>query len=113
MQPLDAYLNQVVWALISALPWLLGIALGGGLIAWSPLGKLLVRYLQDRGRNDTLLEANNAELAEVGRALGAMTERLDATERLLLQLAQGERAPMSLPRPAPDVLSEVSTPTPH
>jgi hypothetical protein len=27
MQPLDAYLNQVVWALIAALPWLLGIVL--------------------------------------------------------------------------------------
>ena len=113
MNTLDAYLNQVVWALIGALPWFIGIALAGVLITWSPLGKLLVRYLRDRARNDGLLDVNNAQLAEVTHALSAMTERLDATEQLLVRLARGEKPFSALPSASVDTASEGRTPTPH
>lgn len=113
MNPISAYLNQVIWGLIGALPWFLGIALVGGVVAWSPLGKLLVRYLRDRARNDALLEVNNAELAEVTRALSAMTERLDATEQLLSRLSRSDRNVPALPPTGVDGPSEVRTPTPH
>jgi hypothetical protein len=109
----DTYLNGVIWALIGALPWFAGFVLVCGVVAWSPLGKLMVRHLRDRARTDALLEANNVELLEVARALATMTERLDATEQLLLRLTRGDRAFPKLPPPAADVPGEAWTPTPH
>jgi len=113
VNPMETYLNGVVWALITALPWLLGFALACGVVAWSPLGKLLARYLRKRARTDALLDANNVELAEVTRALATMTERLDGTEQLLLRLMRGDRALSARPLPEVEVTSEALMPTPH
>jgi hypothetical protein len=110
---MNHYLNALIWNLVGAAPWLIGISLSAGLLAWSPFGKLLARLLQDRRRDDDLLEANTAELAEVTRALALMTERLDATERALSRLAQRDAGAIALPRPLGEIAEEPRTPTPH
>lgn len=107
MPPFQQVLINIMWSLIGALPWLIGIAV----FTWSPLGRLLGRFLKDRRHSDQLLEANNEELAELNRALNAMVERLDATERTIARLgresfeARGVLPPAGLVTPV--------TPTPH
>jgi hypothetical protein len=113
VHPLSAYLNQAIWALVGAAPWLAALFLGGAFLTWSPVGRFFVRYLKERGRNDALLEANNAELAELTRALSVLAERLDSTEQLLLRVAQSEGPGAGAARPLRDPSDEVRTPTPH
>ena len=110
---MDRFGNALMWNLVAAAPWLIGISLTAALVTWSPFGRLIARLLQDRRRDDNLLESNTAELAEVTRALALMTERLDATERALTRLAQREAGAPALPRAAVEGAEDARVPTPH
>ena len=86
-----AYLDLFLRHLASNLPWMLVAA--AGIFGWSPLGRSLARSLRDRGRTVELEESVSRQLAEVQRALSEVSERLELTERRLLQLPGADAPP--------------------
>ena len=90
-----AYLDLFLQHLASNLPWMLIAA--AGIVGWSPVGRAWARSLRDRGRTLELEESVSRQLAEFEQALADVTERLDLTERRLLQLPGADAAPQ---RPA-------------
>ena len=113
MNSLADFLNQLVWKLVYAAPWFLGIGLVGALIGWSPLGRLIARQLQDRRQADDLLEANTAEMAQLNRTMALLTERLDASDRLIDRLIQRDAAANETSRHLQPPSADHQIPTPH
>ena len=87
-----AFRNVFMEHVASSLPLILAIAAMAVIIGFSPFGRALVVYLREHKRDTALSEGILDELVELRRTLGEVTERLDATEQLLVQSRQAPLA---------------------
>jgi len=106
MPPFDEFLRFYAGRLLSYVPTLLALTAGVAIVSLSPLGRGLLRFLRERRRDALLNEQILDELVHLRTTLGEVTERLDATERLLSMRGEAQ-IPAS---PRPDRPAHVSTP---
>jgi hypothetical protein len=104
-----SYLGRLL--LGTALPWGLGALAIAGALSLTPFGQGLIDYLRSRRRDTEALEAVLQELAELRTTLGEVVERLDATERRLLQ-ERSQFPSLHVEQPAPASAPERVV-TPH
>lgn len=108
-----AFLNNVTDHLASSLPLILAMAAMAIAIGFSPFGRALVAFLREQKRDTALTEGILDELVELRRTLGEVTERLDATEQLLVQARQTPLASGLVPPRPVDAGDSGRVPTPH
>jgi hypothetical protein len=107
MPPFNEILLYFAQQLLGYIPTLLVVATGVGIVSWSPLGRGLIRFLRERRRDGLVNEQLLDELVHLRTTLGEVTERLDATERLLA--LRGEAQPFRR-LPPEEPRDRISTP---
>ncbi len=107
LTPLLSVLIQVG---LSVLPWVVGVGAGVAIVSWSPLGRSLVRHFQARRQDAAVNEQLLGELLSLREQLGEVVERLDATDRLLVD--RGTRRLVPSPNPA-ELADADRVPTPR
>lgn len=104
--PFDELFLGLLAQLLGYVPVLLALAAGIAIVSVSPLGRGLFRFLRERRRDALVNEQLLDELVQLRSTLGEVTERLDATERLL-----SLRGEAQLPRlPQGEARHQISTP---